>query len=171
MVSAYIPPDAHVSAALELLANQITKTEQHYPDIFIIILSDFNKANLTRELPKYRPHITCPTRDSNILDHCYTAKPVVNTVTRWTDEAERVLQACFDLTDWSVFEAAATDLDELTDTVTSYIRFCEDMCVPTSTYLTFNNDKPWFSAELKQLHQAKEDAYRSGDKALYKQAK
>ncbi|KAI2646944.1 putative RNA-directed DNA polymerase from transposon BS [Labeo rohita] len=34
------------------------------------------------------------------------------------------------------------------------------MCVPTRTYLTFNNDKPWFSAKLKQLRQAKEDAYR-----------
>ncbi|KAL0163622.1 hypothetical protein M9458_039375, partial [Cirrhinus mrigala] len=78
---------------------------------------------------------------------------------------------CFELTDWSVFEAAATDLDELTDTVTSYISFCEDMCVPSRTYLTFNNDKPWFSAKLKQLRQAKEDAYRSGDKALHKQAK
>ncbi len=62
-------------------------------------------------------------------------------------------------------------LDELTDTVTSYISFCEDMRVPTRTYLTFNNNKPWFSTKLKQLRQAKEDAYRSGDKALYKQAK
>ncbi|KAI2667828.1 putative RNA-directed DNA polymerase from transposon BS [Labeo rohita] len=100
-----------------------------------------------------------------------SAKPVVRTVKRWTVEAEWDLQACFELTDWSVFEAAATDLDELTDTVTSYISFCEDMCVPTRTYLSFNNDKPWFSAKLKQLRQAKEDAYRSGDKALYKQAK
>ncbi|KAL0148301.1 hypothetical protein M9458_056363 [Cirrhinus mrigala] len=150
-------------------------------------------------------HITCTTRDSNILDHCYTvlkdayhsvpcaalglsdhclvhllpayrqklksAKPAVRTVKRWTVEAERDLQACFKLTDWTVLEAAATDLDELTDTVTSYISFCEDMCAPTRTYLTFNNDKPWFSAKLKQLHQAKEDAYRSGGKALSKQAK
>ncbi len=37
-----------------------------------------------------------------------------------TNEIERVLQACFDLTDWTVFEAPATDLDELTKTVTSY---------------------------------------------------
>ncbi len=99
------------------------------------------------------------------------AKPVVRTVKRWTVEAEQDLQACFELTDWSVFEAAATDLDELTDTVTSYISVCEDMCVPTRTYLTFNNDKPWFSTKLKQLCQAKEDAYTSGDKAFYKQAK
>ncbi len=51
---------------------KITHAEQRYPDSFIVILSDFNKANLTRKLPKYRQHITCPTRDSNILDHCYT---------------------------------------------------------------------------------------------------
>ncbi len=55
-------------------------------------------------------------------------KPVVRTVKRWSVEAEQDLQACFKLTDWSVFEAAATYLDELTDTVTSYISFCEDVC-------------------------------------------
>ncbi|XP_051522975.1 uncharacterized protein LOC127423033 [Myxocyprinus asiaticus] len=179
--------------------------EQQYPDSVIIILGDFNKANLTRELPKNKQHITCPTRDRNILDHCYktikdayrsipratlglsdhclvhllpnyrqklkSAKPVVRTVKRWTNEAELELQACFHCTDWSVFEAAATDLDELIDTVISYIIFCEDMCIPTRTYLKFNNDKPWFTAEIRQLRQAKEDAYRVGDKILYNQAR
>ncbi len=80
-----------------------------------------------------------------------SAKTVLRTVKRWTNEAERVLQACFDLTDWSVFEAAATDLDELIETVTSHISFCEDMCIPTRTHLTYNNDKPWFTAKLRQL--------------------
>ncbi|KAL0186728.1 hypothetical protein M9458_018398, partial [Cirrhinus mrigala] len=158
-----------------------------------------------RELPKYSQHVTCPTRDSNILDHCYTtlrnayhsvpraalglsdhclvhliptyrqklksAKPVVKTVRRWTNETERVLQACFEWTDWSVFEAAANDLDELTETVTSYISFCEDICIPSRTYLTYNNDKPWFTKKLKQLRQAKEDAYRNGGRVLYNQAR
>ncbi len=71
----------------------------------------------------------------------------------------------------SVFEATATDLDELTETVTSYISFCEDICIPTRTFLSFNNDKPWFTGKLKQLRQAKEDAYRSGDKILYNQTR
>ncbi len=197
-------PQAHVRSALQKLADLTTDTEQH-PDSVLIILGDFNKANLSHELPKYKQHITCPTRDSNILDHCYTAikdayhsvpraalgpsdhclvhliptyrqklksaKPVLRTVKRWTNEAEQDLKACFDLTDWSVFEAAANDLDELTETVTSYISFCEDMCIPTRTHLTYNNDKPWFTAKLRQLRQAKEDAYRKGDKVLYKQAK
>ncbi len=157
------------------------------------------------ELPKYRQNITCPTRDSNILDHCYTAikdayhsvpraalglsdhclahliptyrqklksaKPVLRTVKRWTNEAEQDLKACFDFTDWSVFEATAHNLDELTETVTSYISFCEDMCIPTRTRLPYNNDKPWFTAKLRQLRQAKEDAYRKGDIVLCKQAK
>ena len=51
----------------------------------------------------------------------------MKTVKRWTTESKLELHACFDCTDWSVFEAAATDLDELTDTVTSYTSFCEDM--------------------------------------------
>ncbi|XP_052407385.1 uncharacterized protein LOC127952722 [Carassius gibelio] len=72
LVSVYIPPQAHVSSALQKLADQITDTEQQHPDSVLIILGDFNKANLSRELPKYRQHVTCPTRDSNILDHCYT---------------------------------------------------------------------------------------------------
>ncbi len=51
-------------------------------------------------------------------------------VKRWTNEAEQDLKACFDLTDWSVFEAAGNDLAELTETVTLYISFCEDTASP-----------------------------------------
>ncbi len=45
------------------------------------------------------------------------------------------------------------------------------MCIPTRTRLTDNNEKPWFTAKLRQLRQAKEDAYRKRDVVLYKQAK
>ncbi|KAK3526918.1 hypothetical protein QTP86_004715 [Hemibagrus guttatus] len=205
LVSVYIPPQAHMSSALQHLADQIPHTEQQHPDSVIIILGDFNKANLSHELPKFKQHISCPTRDQNILDHCYTtikdayrsvpraalglsdhclvhllptyrpklksAKPVVRTVKRWTSETEQDLQACFECTDWSIFEAGVTDLDELTETVTSYISFCEDMCIPTRTDLTFNNDKPWFKEKLRHLRQAKKDAFRNGDRVLYNQAR
>ncbi len=166
-----------MSSALQKLADLITDTEQKQPDSVLIILRDFNKANLSCKLPKYRQHITCPTRVSNILDHCYTAikeayhsvpraalglsdhclvhliptyrqklksaKPGLRTVKWWTNEAEQDLKACFDLTNWSVFEAAANDLDKLTATVTSYISFCEDMCIHTRTHSTYNNDIPF----------------------------
>ena len=29
----------------------------------VAVLGDFNKANLSHELPKVRLHVTCPTRD------------------------------------------------------------------------------------------------------------
>ncbi len=45
------------------------------------------------------------------------------------------------------------------------------MCIPTRTHLTYNYDKPWFTAKLRQLRHAKEDACRNGDNVLYKQAK
>uniref|UniRef100_A0A672MN05 Reverse transcriptase domain-containing protein n=1 Tax=Sinocyclocheilus grahami TaxID=75366 RepID=A0A672MN05_SINGR len=45
------------------------------------------------------------------------------------------------------------------------------MCIPTRTHLTFNNDKPWFTAKLRHLRQAKEDAYKRGDRVLYNQAR
>ncbi len=43
--------------------------------------------------------------------------------------------------------------------------------IPTRTYLTLYNDKPWFTAKLRHLRQAKEDAYRNGDRVLYNQAR
>ncbi len=72
LVNVYVPPDACVSAAMQQLAEQISEMEQRYLDSLLIILGDFNKANLSRELPKYKQHVTCPTRNSNILDHCNT---------------------------------------------------------------------------------------------------
>ena len=71
----------------------------------------------------------------------------------------------------SVFEDTTSSLDEYTDTVTSYISFCEDTCVPTRNRTEYNNNKPWFNARLKQLLRSKEAAYRSGDRTLYNQAR
>ncbi len=45
------------------------------------------------------------------------------------------------------------------------------MCIPTRTHLPYNNVKPWFTKKLRQLRQAKKDAYRKGDTVLYKQDK
>ncbi len=120
-----------------------------------ILIGDFNKANLSRELPKYRPHVTCPTRDSNILNRCYTTiKDAYRSVPRaalglsvhliptYRQKLKSAKPVIRPVKRWIVFEAAATDLDELIATVTSYINLCEDMCILTRTFLSFNNDKP-----------------------------
>lgn len=59
---------------------------------------------------------------------------------------------------------------KLTDTVTYYISFCEDVCVPSKTLCTYNNTKPWFTARLRQFC-AEEEAYRSGDRAPFNQVR
>ncbi|KAK3565321.1 hypothetical protein QTP86_005495 [Hemibagrus guttatus] len=62
-------------------------------------------------------------------------KPVVRTSKKWTSEAVGELQGCLDCTDWDVFRSTANSLDEYTDTVSSYIYFCEDSIIPTCTRL------------------------------------
>ncbi|KAK3529058.1 hypothetical protein QTP70_014852, partial [Hemibagrus guttatus] len=90
---------------------------------------------------------------------------------KWTSEAVAELQGCLDCTDWDVFRSTTNSLDEYTDTVSSYIYFCEDSIIPTCTRVSYNNDKPWFTAKLRRLRSEKEAAFRSGDKGNYKEAK
>ena len=75
-----------------------------------------------------------------------------------------------DCTDWDMFMTASNSLDELTEAVTSYISFCEDCCIPTRTRVSFNNDKPWFTAKLRRLRLNKEAAFRSGDRDRFKES-
>ena len=56
-------------------------------------------------------------------------KPVKKQVQVWPEGSSEALQDCFSTTDWSMFRQAATynnttDLQEYTDTVTSYMRKC-----------------------------------------------
>lgn len=67
-------------------------------------------------------------------------------------------------TNWTVFIEATDGLDEYTDTVTSYISFCKDDCISTKAWARYSNDRPWFSADLKQLCKEKEVAFKTGDR-------
>ncbi|KAK3516000.1 hypothetical protein QTP70_000716 [Hemibagrus guttatus] len=205
LVGVYIPPQGNVREAQRALADEIQSVERTNPDALVIVLGDFNKGNLSHELPKYKQFIKCPTREGNVLDHCYTTisgayravprtalgqsdhimvhlipayrqklklcKPVVRTSKKWTSEAVGELQGCLDCTDWDVFRSTTNSLDEYTDNVSSYIYFCEDSIIPTCTRVSYNNDKPWFTAKLRRLRSEKEAAFRSGDRGKYKEAK
>ncbi|XP_071326651.1 uncharacterized protein [Trachinotus anak] len=72
LVGVYIPPQANVQEAQRALADQILCVERTNPDSVVIVLGDFNKGDLSHELPKYRQFVNCPTREGNTLDHCYT---------------------------------------------------------------------------------------------------
>lgn len=54
-------------------------------------------------------------------------------IRKWTADSTLALQGCFDSTNWEVFENSCSDTDELTDVVSSYINFCEDMLITQKT--------------------------------------
>ena len=81
------------------------------------------------------------------------------------------LQACLDCTDWEIFRSATNSLDEYTEAVMLCISFCADSCISSCTKVSYNNDKPWFTAKLRKLQLEKETAFRSGDRDKFKESK
>jgi len=53
-------------------------------------------------------------------------KPVRKQVKVWTEDSSSALQACFECTDWTVFQDSCSDID-----VCSYISFCKDSVLPS----------------------------------------
>ena len=98
-------------------------------------------------------------------------KPDFKTVKKWTSETSEILQDCFDDTNWDVFRDACSDLDEFTDTVTSYIKFCYDTVVPGKEVKIKGFDKPWFNGDTRVKLEEKLESSKSGDKGLEKKAK
>ena len=108
-----------------------------------------------------------PTCRQKLKSH----KPQRRMVRSWTNDAIETLRGAFECTLWSDLRDSCATLDEYTDVVTSYISFCESKCITTKTVTVYANDKPWFTRELKALLVKKTDAYKSGDRDLYKKAK
>lgn len=109
----------------------------------LIVLQEFNRANLCHELQKYRQH----TKGS------------------------------FDRTDWSVFEAAAPDVDELTDIVTSIDSFCDSNNKPGLTAnsgqgggrqtCTFRPKAHWQRRQLKRWFSANDPQSAAGNQTIH----
>lgn len=97
------------------------------------------------------------------------------TVKVWSEDSISSLQACFECTDWECFQEGCDNIDELTDIVSSYVTFCEDMVIPTKTTVSFPNNKPWVTKELKSVINKKKRTFYTGDiweiKAVSKEVK
>ncbi|KAK1789101.1 hypothetical protein P4O66_015048 [Electrophorus voltai] len=68
----YIPSQANMDTALWELHEALTQFQAQHRDAVLIVVGDFNSANLKRAVPKLYQHITFPTRGNRTLDHCYT---------------------------------------------------------------------------------------------------
>ena len=67
-----------------------------------------------------------------------------------TEETYETLNACFDMTDWSLFvDDCVDDVNRITDVVSSYITFCRDLHMVKKIKI-YNNNKPWMSTDLRE---------------------
>ena len=66
----------------------------------------------------------------------------------WDVVSGEALRGCLECTDWQAFGDPHQNIHKYTDVVTSYIRFCEELCVPSCRVKVFPNNKPWFSPGL-----------------------
>ena len=95
-------------------------------------------------------------------------KPIVRTIKVWSTESTAALIGCFECTDWDTLCPSDSPLDEVTDTVSSYINFCIDTLLETKEIKIYSNSKPWITAELKQLLKERYTAFKEGDQPRVK---
>ena len=58
--------------------------------------------------------------------------PMTLSVEKWSSESEALLQDCFASTDWNMFLYSFDSVDELTTSVTCFIKKCSADGVPNS---------------------------------------
>ncbi|KAK1803321.1 hypothetical protein P4O66_004105 [Electrophorus voltai] len=68
----YIPLQANMDTALCELHEALKQFQVQHQDTALIVVGDFNSANLKRAVPNLYQHVTFPTRGKRTLDHCYT---------------------------------------------------------------------------------------------------
>ena len=56
-----------------------------------------------------------------------TTKPTKKTITVRTEDSVKALRNCFEITNWSIFDDSCSDLIELNDKISEYIKFCEEI--------------------------------------------
>jgi len=57
--------------ALSDLHDVPCRYQTQHPDAAVVVVGDFNRANLKKVMPTFHQHIMCATRGERTLDHCY----------------------------------------------------------------------------------------------------
>ena len=97
-------------------------------------------------------------------------KPITIKIKTRNAENTSKLHACFDCTDWDALMTDDGTIDEWTDAVTSYIKFCCDLCSEEKQVQIFHNNKPWITKRAKYYINMKKIAHMKGDKNSQRKA-
>ena len=85
-------------------------------------------------------------------------------IKKWNDnDACETLRGLFEATDWDMFFESSVDINELTDVVSSWSLYCENIVIPVKTIKVYPNSKPWVTKSLRSLLQKKNIAFREGN--------
>ncbi|GFR86232.1 endonuclease domain of the non-LTR retrotransposon LINE-1 [Elysia marginata] len=71
----YVHPGANTIAAMSTVTNHVHEQQNQFPDGVILVIGDFNAANLKDYLPNYEQYVSMPTRGNKALDLCYGNVP------------------------------------------------------------------------------------------------
>ena len=73
------------------------------------------------------------------------------------------------MTDWDVFFENEENVDTISDSISSYVLFCQENVIPKKVIKVYSNSKPWVSSELKKIFSEKKRAFLAGDKQKEKE--
>ena len=93
---------------------------------------------------------------------------ILSVMDRTHDSIEE-LRGCFEATNWDVFTDNCTDPGELVNKVSSYVEFCEETVIKTTSVHVYPNNKPWVTKDLKVHLNQKKLAFLTGKKKEYKE--
>ena len=71
LIIVYIPTDADVSIAAEILENCVSRYENRWPESARLIMGHFNACDFQENIPEYEQSVKCTTRENNTLDKLY----------------------------------------------------------------------------------------------------
>ena len=80
----------------------------------------------------------------------------------WDERCQDMLQDCFGITDWEIFFDCCGDMDDLTETITEYMKFCEDNVTIRKLVRVYPNDKFEASADMRKCIMERRTAFING---------
>lgn len=179
-----IPPDADVNAALNLLLHRTDKHQRAHPNGVHIIAGEFSKANLQSVLPNFHRHPSGGRTLDHVysnIEHAYRAAalphldhPPLRLVPAYSPLCHRAkpngslhqLQSCFETTRWDAVHHEG--LTVFADTVLNYIQSCHGNVTVDQAIQIHTRQKPWMTNQVRMLLRARQTAFRSGDRTLYR---